>query len=357
MLKFEKYLAYSCGLLAWIDWIPYLEISSFSLLKQSIFLIFIALNVLRRISNFELNILQISLVAFFLIVVIFSTLHEVIFLSYYLNYLILALLLFSRPLNAKIVISGFLTGSLITFAVCILYWFGFSIPVPNGMEELGLSQWFYTDSLQMSRIGLTNKYNKLSYLAGVAFFISTQGKRDRISWLWSALMLILIINSGGRGGLLLIVVFLSIVRPRLLLIGLGSFFLVNIRDVRVLQLFNESSKVRIDQYNRAIETSNALIGDNGFADALDSFGFLHIHNFYLNSYFNSGIVGLVMSVILIVNIFRYFSFRDRVYRGFLLAIVLTQSLFENFNLVIVLSAYLPVWIMLIEKRYDERFVV
>ena len=364
---FKKIIFFIIGLLSFIDWFPYIEPSILlivSNLSISLFVIFLVLNI--DLSKF-------STLTFWLISISFYVLFRVLFSSSQFGIssfygFIVALVLLQRNFNLKYIINGFLLGGALNIGYMFLvffdvftadaYWLG------NYRAQLG--EWFVDTHL--ITIGLTNKYNKLSYLLAIfLFFILKKNFKFFTSkYLIIVLVLACQLFSGGRAGIycsLILLFFYFFSRFNLTSLALSVGFIIAftfyfdpilffLDGYRVVDLLNTSSESRIFQFNYVLNNfQNYPIFGKGYEYIISiETPFIYIHNYILNHLIMGGLVGFILSLLFIYNLFKLTLKKlvglDRL---FFLVLFSFQLLVENFNLVSVLGSYIIIWVYISSK--------
>ena len=296
---FKKIIFFIIGLLSFIDWFPYIEPSILlivSNLSISLFVIFLVLNI--DLSKF-------STLTFWLISISFYVLFRVLFSSSQFGIssfygFVVALILLQRNFNPKYLINGFLLGGGLNIGYMFLVFFDlFAADVYwLGDYRTQLGEWFLDTNL--ITIGLTNKYNKLSYLLAIfLFFILKKNFKFFTSkYLIIVLVLACQLFSGGRAGIycsfiLLFFYFFSRFNLTSLALSFGlvivfTFYLdpiiIFLDGYRATDLLNTSSDSRISQFNYVLNNfQNYPIFGKGY-QYLSSIEtpFIYIHNYILN---------------------------------------------------------------------------
>ena len=121
---------------------------------------------------------------------------------------------------------------------------------------------------------------------------------------------------------------------------------------RATDLLNTSSESRISQFNYVLNNfQNYPIFGKGY-EYLSSLNtpFFYIHNYILNHLIMGGLVGFMLSLFFVYNLFKL-SLKKLVGldRLFLLTLFSFQLLVENFNLVSVLGSYIIIWVYISSK--------
>ena len=295
---FKKIIFFVVGLLSFIDWFPYFEPSILSSVSDLAIFLFVFLLVL----NLDLS--KFSTLTFWLISVSLYVLLRELFsssqfgISIFYGFVV-ALILLQRNFNTKHVINGFLLGGWLNISYMFLvffdlftvdaYWLG------NFRAQLG--EWFVDTNL--ITIGLTNKYNKLSYLLAIFLFFMLKKKFKFFTSKYLIIVLVLACQllSGGRAGIycsLILLFFYFFPRYNLtsltlsigLIIGFTFYFdiiALFFEGFRASELINTSSESRISQFNYVLNNfQNYPIFGIGY-EYLNSFDtpYSYIHNYIL----------------------------------------------------------------------------
>lgn len=340
------------GILSWVDWFPGVPFEIVSVLKDLCFVAFIGTMALTSKSKLlSFRFVSLALILFYFVTFLLSRIHGVQLAPYHLNYVILSVFLSLKPQRDSGIIDGYLLGGIITVIYMLLIGGNYVHLGHNTVKDLhglGLPEWFLTDSLSVARMGLTTKYNKLSYMFAIGmFFLSRQ--KPPYGWIYGVLFFAAMLATGGRGGLVVFILYLIFIDLRrglvVTAIGIPFCLLVGrfLGDLRIFNFNNDSSQLRLQQVTRAIKTKNVWIGDNGFCLAHFEHGFSHVHNFFLNTYFNGGLIASAVGLLVVGSVVWTFRELKGPNKVFFFALLFAQLSFENFNMVLVLSAYLPVW--------------
>lgn len=370
---FKKIIFFVVGLLSFIDWFPYFEPSILSPVSDLAIFLFVFLLVL----NLDLS--KFSTLTFWLISVSLYVLLRELFsssqfgISIFYGFVV-ALILLQRNFNTKHVINGFLLGGWLNISYMFLVFFDLLTVDAYwlGSFRAQLGEWFVDTNL--ITIGLTNKYNKLSYLLAIFLFFMLKKKFKFFASKYLIIVLVLACQllSGGRAGIycsLILLFFYFFPRFNLtsltlsigLIIGFTFYFdiiALFFEGFRASELINTSSESRISQFNYVLNNfQNYPIFGIGY-EYLNSFDtpYSYIHNYILNHLFMGGLVGFTLSILFTFYLFKLalskFIGLDRV---FLILLFSSQLFVENFNLVSVLGSYIIVWVYINSKIDNNEY--
>ena len=367
-----KNILFVLGFFCWVDWLPYLDPSLIEIFNFIIIIIFLIILVFNNIKYlFPLNKLNIILLIY-LVYVTPSTLanYDVSNLSIIQNILIIILILSKSLSDTKSLVNGFVFGGFLTSLYMFLMIF--DVIIINDLsilDKFEFGDWFINDRESLISIGFTNKYNKLSYL--FSFLICILFTRVNLKTFYKLILTFLIIylqiKTTGRGGLIISILFMGylafrskkwyLIAPAVFIFIYSTLNSVIFQDIGGrFDLENASYLARLFQYSYVIEnfTDNLIFGI-GYVSTIDLVGATYVHNFFLNNLLKGGVIGFCLSLIIISTLIRTVanSKMNKDLKVFIVILIIMQSIFENFNLILALGSYILIWIFISEIRQEN----
>lgn len=364
MARIQASLSTIIGILVWFDWMPFVQLSTFSLAKYVLIIMWIAL----RIFDDKKSLIRSSLIPLLLISSVALEFIYGLMLNIFNNkygdviqlnaILIVALLLIKVNYRFdRYTINGFVLGGLLSIIFMVTTLFGY-IDTSIWPKFEGLNDWFYTSNKALSTLGFSNKYNKISYLFALNYIILNANlKRRRYLLLIPFLGAIM---STGRGGIIIITLS-YLFETRLNLNSLMTFFIVLVGifwfepSGKIIEFF-VSRDSRSYQYLALPEMlKNHWFYGIGYG-SLEMYGFSHFHNFFVSGLVQGGVVSVIIrsafAALLIRTIFLYQ--KHSTVRLSLLIFMVVQMIFEDFNPIRIGSTYLIFWLILIHNLNEKN---
>lgn len=369
MRNFKTSVFFFIGFLSWFDWIPILSFQVFRYIKVALLFLFFVLIYFNQNKDIKFSPLSKLLIFYFLYVFINTSFKSVPFLITYLNLLYAAYFLIF-PSFSNVFIKGFKYGGLVTILFMLSQYIDFVTVNPEWINMFGFNNWFVNCKECIMSIGFTNKYNKVSYLLSfLVFLVYTSNKKFYFKVLCISIIVYFQIITGGRGGFLIVLLFLAICLGRKIklwlmplvfsLIGYYVFEYVDLSEMRVFEFQNASSMERFQQYFYAFNNmdKNIIFGHSGYTDLTDKIGSLHVHNMFINNMLMGGVLGLIFSIILITFLIKsILKINETESKVYLILLVIFQALFENFNPIGTIGSYVIFWLILSNSiHYDHKF--
>ena len=367
-----KNILFVLGFFCWVDWLPYLDPSLIDIFNFIIIIFFLIILVFNNIKYlFPLDKLRIILFIY-LVYITPSTLanYDVSNFSIIQNILIIILIL-SKSLSAtKSLVNGFIFGGFLTsFYMFLMIFDVITINDLSILDKFEFGDWFINDRESLISIGFTNKYNKLSYL--FSFLICILFTRVNLKTFYKIILTFLIIylqiKTTGRGGLIISILFMGylairskkwyLIAPAIFIFIYSTLNSVIFQDIGGrFNLENASYLARLFQYSYVIEnfTDNSIFGI-GYVSIVDLVGATYVHNFFLNNLLKGGIIGFCLSIIIISILIRKVanSNMNRDLKLYIIILIIMQSIFENFNLILALGSYILIWALISENRQEN----
>lgn len=360
MRNFKTFIFFFIGFLSWFDWIPILSFQVFRYIKVALLLLFFVLIYSNKNKDIRFSHLSKLIIIYFLYVFINTSFKSVPFLIAYLNLLYAAYFLIF-PSFSSVFIKGFKFGGLITILFMLSQYLDFVTVNPQWVNMFGFNNWFINNCKEcLMSIGFTNKYNKVSYLFSFLVFLVYSSNKNFYFKVFSISIIVWFqIITGGRGGFLIVLLFLSICLGRKIklwlmpfifgLIGYVFFEYIDFSELRVFELQNASSMQRFQQYFYAFNNidKNIIFGHSGYTDLTDKIGSLHVHNIFINNMLMGGAVGLIFSILLITFLIKsILKCKETETKVYLILLVIFQALFENFNPIGTIGTYVIFWLII-----------
>ena len=367
-----RYILYVMGIFCWIDWLPYLDYTSLNYFNYFIIILFI-LSLLGNIKFlFPLNKLQKILIVYLIYMILCSLLHEHLFkLTTSINILTIVLIMNKKISKSKYLVNGFVFGGFLTALYMILMTFNIIEIVDfSALNQFNFGDYFLNSQDKLLSIGFTNKYNKLSYL--FAFLICIINLKLNLKTIFkfalTALIIYLQIKTTGRGGLLISILFITILsilnKKRFILLPIiitTAFYVLSSNFfLEVGKRFSSddsSLSSRVSQFRYVLENfhNNSIFGI-GYRSMSELTESIYIHNFFLNNLIMGGIIGFVIALYFIVILLQKImnSKMPKELRIFIFMLIIMQTMFENFNLILAMGSYLLVWVLIKEYEIEEN---
>ena len=362
-----KYILFLVGFFCWIDWVPYVDYKILNLFNFSInlFFIFYLIRDFKSLRFFGSAQVLIIVYLFYMLIITFFN-GEFLKYSTIVNLLIIVLILSKPHTDASDVYKGFIFGGLFTSLFMFLMIFDIiSISNLSALSQFNLGEYFMSQKDSLISIGLTDKYNKLSYLFSflICFTLSSKNVKIYIKVLATLIFLFLQFKTTGRGGSLVSIIFIlflvfkSKYRFFYMLSGLilTSFFLGPFfRNIFVGSRFTSGDSLsRLFQYNYVIDNfdENIIFGI-GYSPIYGLINAPYVHNFFLNHLLMGGFVGLILGVILIMKIYKLTIYSNLTsnFKFFFLIFISIQISIENFNPLTALGSYMLFWLIITNKN-------
>lgn len=363
-----RFIILILGIYSWIDWLPFIDQSSLVLFNQFIILLFLVKLFLEFRGKFNKHVTNSFFLYFFLINI--SSLINGVFPPYKLliNLIIILLILSKEFSYSNFFFKGFIIGGVFTSIYMLLGNFDIinAIAISN-LSHFTLGEYFLENKETVISVGFTNKYNKISYLFSILFFLILYRFKLKLllKLVFGFLIIYLQILSTGRGGLLISLILLLYYlftqhKPFFYLACLIFLFYFSISDLQISNLFprfdfaEESFVSRFQQAEYAInEFDKNLFFGIGYATDNQS---LVVHNFFLNNLVCGGITGLILSLYLVASLIKNI-YRAEVFvhlKFFILLLLFFQITFENMNLVVALGSFLVFWFLFNDTKFKKN---
>lgn len=362
-----KYILFLIGFFSWIDWVPYVNYESLNLLMSAINLFFIFYLSKDFKIQFHFGSAQIIIVVYVFYMLIITLLNGE-FLKYttIVNLLIIALIISKPNIDISYIYRGFIFGGLFTSLYMILIIFDIiKVSDFSALNQFNFGEYFLSQKDSLISIGFTNKYNKLSYLFSflICFILSSGKVKIYLKVFATVLFLFLQFQTTGRGGQLLAITFILFLAFKSKysffyissgLILTGFFFTSFFRSAFDASRFSSGDFVtRLSQYNYVFDNfdKNMIFGI-GYSSTFDLINATYVHNFFLNHLLMGGVVGLMLGVILIIQIYKWIIYSNLTsnIKFFFLIFVSIQVSIENFNPLIAIGSYLVFWLLIANKN-------
>ena len=364
------------GVFCWVDWIPYVDQALLMYINYFIIILFL-LNLFENIKYlFPLNNTQKIFIVYLIYTIVSTMLKGYLFsLNTILVSLIVFLILSRKNSGTKHLINGFVFGGFLTALYMILMIFDLiKVTDFSALNQFDFGDYFLNNKDMITSIGFTNKYNKLSYLFSflICIIVVKLNFKAIFKYTLVALIVYLQIKTTGRGGLLVSILYITIlsilyskkryISIPLLIIGISyminSVFFQAISNRLVAD--DSSALSRLSQYSYAFENFNDnLIFGIGYRPLYDIIGTGYIHNFFLNNLIMGGVIGFVLASLFIVTLIKKIinSKMPKELKVFLFLLIFMQTMFENFNLILAMGSYVLVWLLIVEYDVNKNITL
>jgi hypothetical protein len=358
----RSFRSFFLGFISVIDWLPYLPQNTFQVGKKTLILTILILGIqeIKFTKNKNLFIFLLTTQLLYSIILIpvaenYYSLSGLISL-----FLVVVFVLVVDGFSLSKFITGYYLGLFASLIVMLLTLFGIEID-RSGLRIDGMGDFFLSDRFSLASMGLTNKYNKMSYLFGLGVLLVNCVHNDRKLSLKIGLTLAFVVGcivAGGRGGLLILLIALlapwfkiNKLSNLLVLLTVGGIIVMYIDS---LELLFTSRNARLGQLTDAYELiGNRPIIGYGYGSTQGR-EYEYFHNFFIGGWYQGGLIGLFLRIMLFVFMLNmtmkstYLRIKTP-----LLAFIILQCMVEDFNPLRIGTSYLIFW-LIIYNVYDKN---